>query len=676
MIAQRGAIKITSAVLLFLIGGVVAGANPTTVIRNSHQSGVSVIQVTGQEDQTLVTGGDDGKLMFWDLPTQRLVQSIRVGRYPVQDISFYPDGQRVAVLSSDGRRQFRITVWNWNTGERLFRHVPDGDVLHMEVSPGGRFIFYSTTDRASMRVLNADTGQARALLQQNTGIISWFVPAASEERIMLYSPANGTIEYRNVSSGDIAASFQAPPGLEHLTLLEQRRFAAGRNREGQLAVVDLLSGAVMATLPMGPIEDIHLIPNTSDFAVVTRDRTGPPAVHRLRFENGRITRRFSQSQAISENAAAFLQTDRELIGALTDGRLFRWSSLSPGGAVFAEPVVLPIADINLHHDTIQLLTANEIISISRDVLDNFDRVQYRSMPLQAAPTAQFLAPGSDSALIWNRLPGGMDPVVQLDSPALQVTALPFELPQQPIHMSATDRAILTITRAGEVRKWDRDTGETTFSYRSTGIQTALYTDNQVFIGKSFRGGILDSSILLIDPRSGETVPLTSDADIVFSLSFDPRRGRLFAIGIRTDANGRPATILEVHEGVGFQRRRVILELPGEYLDAIVAVDYPSGTIYTTLDDRGGILRWDGARIVALDRDLAHIPRRLFLTPEYVIALNNDGTVTALSRRTGQVQVKVGVIDSGTSGSWIAVRHDGAVYTTHDFLRSPRFISEW
>lgn len=675
MIAQPGAMKTISTILLFLAGGFVATANPITLIRNSHQSGVSVIQVTGPAGETLVTGGDDGKLKFWDLQTQRLVQSIRVGRYPVRDVSFYPDGQRVAVLSSDGRREFRITVWNWSTGERLFRHVPDGDVLHMEVSPGGSFIFYSTTDRASMRVLHADTGQIRSLLQQNTGIITWFVPAVSEERIMLYSPANGTIEYRTVSTGDVAASFRAPLGMEHLTLLEQRRFAAGRNREGQLAVVDLLSGAVMATLPMGPIEDIHRIHNSPDFVVVTRDRTGPPAVHRLRFENGRITRRFSQSQTIPESALTFLQTDQELIGSLNDGRLFQWSRMSPGGVVFAEPVVLPIADINLYGDTIQLLTENEIISISREVLENFDGVQHRSMPIQAAPAARFLAAGSDHALIWNRL-DGVDPVVQLDSPALQVTPVPFELPRQPMHMSATDQSLLTLTRAGEVRIWDRDTGETTFSYRSAGIQTALYTDNQVFIGKSFRGGILDSSILSIDPRSGETVPLTSEADIVFSLSLDSRRGRLFAIGIRTDVNGRPATILEVHEGVGFQRRRIILELPGEYLDAIVAVDHPSGTIYTTLDDRGGILRWDGARIVAMDRDLAHIPRRLFLTPEYVIALNNDGTVTALSRRSGQVQVKVGVIDSGTSGSWIAVRHDGAVYATHAFLRSPRFISEW
>jgi hypothetical protein len=99
-------------------------------------------------------------------------------------------------------------------------------------------------------------------------------------------------------------------------------------------------------------------------------------------------------------------------------------------------------------------------------------------------------------------------------------------------------------------------------------------------------------------------------------------------------------------------------------------------IYTTLDDRGGILRWDGIRTVALDRDLAHIPRRLFVIPEYVIALNNDGTVTALSRRTGQVQIKLGVIDSGTTGTWAAIRSDGEVFASHDFLRSPRFISEW
>lgn len=241
-------------------------------------------------------------------------------------------------------------------------------------------------------------------------------------------------------------------------------------------------------------------------------------------------------------------------------------------------------------------------------------------------------------------------------------------------VQTTATEVLLLTRGGDVRLLDRASGNQIFTYRAPGAQAVLRTSRDVFIGKSFAGGFLDSSILRIDPRSGQTVPMDSDAELVFALHQDARRGRLFSLGIRDGQGPMPVTILEVHEGVNYQRRRVILEVPGEYLDAHLVVDESTGSVYTTLDDRGGTLRWDGIRVSELDRNAAHIPRRLFLAQQHLFTVNWDGTVSVLDRHDGTVLTDIMVLGNRGPGAWVAVRPDGGVYVSRQQLATPQVLT--
>jgi hypothetical protein len=195
----------------------------------------------------------------------------------------------------------------------------------------------------------------------------------------------------------------------------------------------------------------------------------------------------------------------------------------------------------------------------------------------------------------------------------------------------------------------------------------------MFVGKA-EDGIFDSSVLRVDTDTGETVALDTTTDLVFHLAYDARRGRLFSVGIKRPPEGGISTVIEIFEGAAFQRNRVILEIPGEYLDATVIVDAVTGTAYTTLDDRGGILTWDGTRVSELLRNPAHIPARIFLEGTYLYSVNRDGTVSVIDRSTGEQVLDLYVIDGVGSGAWLAVRPDGRFFASRGSLATTRYLS--
>ncbi len=663
---------VTISIVLFLLFLAAVSAVPPVTFRSGHAGAVQAVRWHGDEE-VLFTAGNDGKLMVWHPSSNRLLQSIRVGRYPVRKIALYPDGERVAVLSGDGQRTFRLTVWNWRSGERLFRHTMDNDILWMEISPQGSYLLYSTPELRSMRVLDAQSGRELPFLRQNTGIVSWFVPATSEERVMTYTPANGRIEYRSIVTGSVAATFQGPAGIEQLVLLDQRRYAAGRSASGQLIVLDLLNGTVVAETAAGDIETIRRDENSPDIVVLSRAFGGNRAIRRYRFENGTLQQRFVPRREIGDETSNIVAADREFFGTDPEGRILRWSPFAATPVVFAENQVQPVLDMTFSSGQLQILTASQLLTINSDFFRDLSFINHRTSRVAATPGTRFLVAGERDIMLWT--PGSLNtPLQSFSSFTSGLTPTIYTIPQNAMVVQTTATEVLVLTRNGNLQLLDRASGEQSFSYRSGGSQTALRTPRDIFLGKSSHGGVLDSAILRIDPRSGQTVPLDSEADLVFSLHYDNRRGRLFAIGVRSDDNNRISTILEVFDGINFQRRRVILEVPGEYLDANLVIDETTGSTYTTLDDRGGILRWDGIRVSELDRNQGHIPRRLALVEQHLLSVNWDGTLSVIDRQSGSVLIDLFVVAGDRPGAWLALQPDGGVYTSQGTLATARYLS--
>ncbi|HKK49245.1 MAG TPA: hypothetical protein VJ932_09120, partial [Alkalispirochaeta sp.] len=285
--------------------------------------------------------------------------------------------------------------------------------------------------------------------------------------------------------------------------------------------------------------------------------------------------------------------------------------------------------------------------------------------------SDFISAPGEELLIWTPSQSGARlQEYQIETGGL--TPIGFEIESGLASLDAYQNEILTLSRSGVMRLRDRADGRQILEYRGRGLQTAIRTSRGVFIGKAAQG-LLDSAILQVNTATRETVPLDSETDLVFFLEYDERRGRLFAIGIQQNADREATTVVEVFEGTNLDRRRTILEIPGEYLDAELIHDPVTGTAYTTLDDRGGILRWDGARVSALLRNHRHIPRKIYLQGEFLVTLNRDGSVSVLDRSRGEPVIDL-YVASGGQGSWVALRADGRFIASNDRLARDTFLS--
>jgi acid stress-induced BolA-like protein IbaG/YrbA len=592
-------------------------------------------------------------------------------------VHLYPDGERVALYSSDGQRN-RITVWNWREGERLFLHTPDDEVLTMTVSPSNSYLLYSTPSRASVKILNADSGRQLPFLRDATGIIGWMVVANSEERVMTYAPSSGRITYRTIVTGNSVAEFTAPADLQLLTLLQTNRYAAARDPEGFLVVIDLLTGEVVDSAAAGTIADISLDHRNGDIVLVSSNFAGGPSIARYRLVDGELQQRYATRRQIPDDAAHITLAGRGFFASRPSGEILRWLPFESQPTAFASSTVQPIMDLHLTDRRLHMLTAERVITIASDFLSDQARtentrntVRQNIVEVPAGDQSDFIAAPGQELLVWT--PANSEARLQeyqIDTGRL--TPLALQVGSGLASLDAYEDEILTLSRSGVLELRRRNTGDLLMDYRGRGLQTAIRTSRGVFIGKAAQG-LLDSAILRVNTETRETVPLDSETDLVFFLDYDERRGRLFAIGIRRDGEGATTTVVEVFEGTNLTRRRTILEITGEYLDAELIHDPVTGTAYTTLDDRGGILRWDGSRVSELQRNHRHIPRKIYLQGDFLVSLNRDGSVSILDRSRGEAIMDFYVIDDD-QGSWVAIRGDGRFVASGEQLVAEQFLS--
>jgi len=662
-------------------------------LRSGHSAAVRDLALTESTGSRgtgtfLFSAGDDGRVVVWDAASERLVRSIHADSIPIREVVPYPDGERVAIYSSDGQFH-RIAVWNWREGTREFLHIPSDEILHIDISSEGSYLVYSMPNLRSLRLLDGTTGRELPFLRTNTGIVTWFVISRSEERVMTYTPSTGRIVYRTVVTGREDASFQGPTDLTDLSILNSPRFAAGRTDDGVLAVVDLLSGELVADAPAGEIQDIQVDRTDGDIVVVSLDYGGEPTIRRFRFSEstdsaGRtaweIQRRFSTRRIVPDRLTAYLHAGRDIFAGSAEGELVRWLPFEVRAETMATHRVDPTSDILIQNDAVHLLGTNRILSLTSDFFDprrdpeEATYVRDRLTRISGGSSGRFVTdPGTSSShLIWT--PAATENALQdFDPRRGRIVPSPIVAPEGLIGISAYNGQAVLLNRSGLLEINDLQTGEQIFSYRGRGLQTALLTLRGLFIGKA-GDGLLDSSILRLDTRTGETVPIDTSTDLVFFLQYDERRGRLFSIGVQTRPNRRPATVIEVFEGAGFQRSRTILEIPGEYLSATLAVDPVTGNAYTTLDDRGGILRWDGSRVSELLRNPLHIPREVIIDRDYLYAINLDGTVSILNRYTGETILDLYMVAGSLRGSWVALRPDGTFLASHDYLENTAYLN--
>jgi WD40 repeat protein len=223
-------------------------------------------------------------------------------------------------------------------------------------------------------------------------------------------------------------------------------------------------------------------------------------------------------------------------------------------------------------------------------------------------------------------------------------------------MEIAGDSALTLDRLGECRITDLITGTTTFSYSSLGLRTLTFTSERTVIVGSSRSVRWNTTLLHLDPGTGETVPINDSNIITFALAFDPVTRQLYSLGIE-QVGGRPRTVLKAHYGRTFDRSRTLMSYPGEDLDATLVLGN-DGTVYTSLGD-AGVRSISWGETLDFEND-GKLHRVLKIAGSWLISLNSDSSITVWDLETRDKLLDFYLFDDL---NWAAISSEGGYYTS-------------
>lgn len=646
------------------------------VLRTAHVDAVSSM-LFDRERNLLVTGGVDGKIKVWDLETDALRYSSQISNLSILDVALHPRRPEVAIVESDENLRYRLTVWNWEEGQIRYTQSLDAQPLHLAYSPQGSYVVVSEATFRSMRIFDARSGREEEYLQRGFGIVSYFAVAQSEARIMTYSATNGEIIYWDLQSGFEIQRSESEPGLEHMRLFGNRRYAAGvRNRT--LYLVDVLGGQVVDTINVAATpRDLVIEADGESVSLLVAEASGELVLQSYALRNGRLNRRYSTTyREIPEGVNLIRYAGEELFAARQDGAIYRYRRYQRNPSLFAENIIIPITDIAPRDGELLIASAGRLLTLESDLfdardvrLDEVERMDDSYITLPFSAEARLTQTEDGTTYLWSETT--REELYRLGRFSALIP-LSLDVRGQPTLITSrlTDRLVI-VTRDGRVSIVDTISREERFSVQALGIETAIETeDHGLLIGKSVTGR-LDSALLRIDPDTGETVPLDTELFLIYRLGYDERRGRLYALGLRRDSQDRIETVLQTFYGNQLQRRRTLFSVDGEFLNADLAVDASQGEIFTTLGE-SGVRRYDGRRFEEFAKD-AHQSRRISLFSGLVLGLNRDGSLSLWSRETREYLATFYVLGPR---QWIAITAEGEYLSSRgidseEYLSAPR-----
>jgi len=648
---------VLSAIACLLVATI---AEARITVTTSHTGSVNQI-VYDNNDNVLLTAGADGKVKVWRQTDGAVMHSFQVATVPVVLLAHRPGSTQFASVSTDGTSTFRLSVWDWQTEQLVFERELTEVPLFLGYSPGGTYLLFTKPQFSSVTVLSAANGRELPYLRRGFGIVSYAVVSGSEKRIMTYIPATGTITYYDISTGREIQSAQAPPGLEHLSLLPSKRYAAGV-RGNTLYVVDVLQGETRATAAVGRVTSLSVDEDQGRIALGTSG-DGGDEIHVYNYSNGSLFRLPYLDSRVTGSLSSLLVWNGTLFAGAKDGTLYKRADSDNALTEYAGATVSPVSGIAFGEDTLFLATPESVLGLTSDffapsnsAIPDITRLDERSLrnPLgQPARMASYL---DQTIFLWNYT-GRTNSVFLYNPTTHTFSRFPQTLTSPILSIRPYDGVVLMLQADGTLRAVNPSTFEADFTYTALGLETVVGTDTHGIIAGKNRANTFESSLIRINPETEETVRVPNDNFIVFDLAYDEREDTLYSLGLeKTDGGSR--TTFDLHRGRDLESKRLILGVDGEDLNANIAVDSADDLVYTTLGS-SGVYVWDGRQLRTL-ADINHIPHYVYSHNQLVFTLNMDGTLSVWSKETREHLMDVYVF---RDGSWAAITASGQFYAS-------------
>ncbi len=458
----------------------------------------------------------------------------QISNLPVKLIAPHPDGNMIAVYESDGFSTHRISLWDWEKKTRIYAKRFHDSVNSIDWSANGTFLMVGNTSFDGITILEGTDGIQKQIFKTSPGIVSLSATGKSERSVVTYA-SSGKIVYTNISSGDIAGEYYTESGLQSTELCNNNRSIIGFTDNNAVAV-DATTGEVLYFFDaVNPVPALY----SGDTIPVWFEKNGADYPDQETW----ILRKGDENP---EEIPVDYGTE---ITTASGGKDFRIFGTSKGDIfVYGDKTIIkeetndvsPITGICGVDDGFYFISAGKLY-----YTEDFDEKPYiildsagGSFPpaidsLTKAGNGLLLWSSSDPApvLFWNGKDTGLKELYKSRGAISSLTATKFGVSL----VEGTSRAVY-IGNTGA--------GEKNFFQSSAGLQDAvMVSDTYMLISKS-SGLSSPSPLLLVNIKTGETVPIQYSGDLCFSLTMaDEQRGYLYAFSVNSESSGETKTEL-------------------------------------------------------------------------------------------------------------------------------------
>lgn len=251
-------------ILFLLLGGFLYAQNPKLMLPIGHTSPVKFSRIS-PDNKRVVTVGDDGKVILWDLLTGLRLADLKSENKSFDDLRFNRQNTRILGIQWYDSKK-KIPLWDNTTGNLVSYLEHKADVKYAEFSPDGEKVVTASWD-GTATIWDAATGTARHTL--NASRVMVLKAGFSHDSKKIVTAASDQLAVWNVASGEQLLTLEG-----HTDMINDAVFSpdgskvASISKDKTAKLWDGESGSLLFTLPLdGDGDKIYF--NATGDAVVT-----------------------------------------------------------------------------------------------------------------------------------------------------------------------------------------------------------------------------------------------------------------------------------------------------------------------------------------------------------------------------------------------------------------------
>lgn len=593
--------------------------NTNTRARITHQfeGGVTAI-ADSSITRSFFAAGKDGFITRFSYRTMK-PETWQVSTIPIKRIAVHPKKTFVAVYETDGFSIHTISLWDWQTKKQLYAKRFTSSVVSLSWSAQGTYLFIGTASTEGITILDA-SGKIKKVYPRPPGIVLLAATGPSEKSIVTYGET-GRLVYADIAKKSILTQYETEDRLENPELIKNYTQIIGY-KSGNVVVVKAASGEVLENYPA----------RSALFAGKITDSLP------VWIEKGDARRTWHLCQGDKKSPAFTLphpavitaarHVDATVVIGTDDGRLYRLKQNSDATISLTELNIdtsIQVSDICTKDSKIYMLSGSTLYAATSPMDD--------PEPVIQSVSGERCTVYGNGFLFWSAEKNA--PLYYAEEG--QTPTILYRPRERLNSVSVYKDTIAAVQAFSGLVLLDGKSGKQLFTYQAAGLQDAVQVDDTFVLITKSTGGIIRQPLLLIDIRTGETIPLNMEGDIAFSAQANNKVKNTFScFRLKTEKTTQTDLMTMKIDTTHPARSSftAALSYGDENLQASL---YDDGYAVLTNLGKNQLSYYDKKRRVIrqLPRDYV-LSRKALMTDTYIVSVNYDGSLSWLNRRTMQL----------------------------------------